>query len=410
MNAGIAALVHLSGAGHRGGLAAIQALRWTFEFAVSDRSTWGEFDRSLEGALRKEGVSELFTAPPCRCGQPPEVTPVTPVTVEEGLYLARPGLKNLPRPPFIIDGVLDGGSLFSLTGRDGIYKSFLGLDWLACIATGKDWFRARVKPLRVLYVVGEGVYGLDERLNAWEAAWGRQIPAEALTVRTEPVNLFRGGPDFDELVVRAVNGGYGVVLFDTLQRMSSGADIDRTKDASVVIARLDLLRRAIGTGAVGIVAHTGKSDLDTRGHSSLEDDLDIVWKLTRNDESDDDVTAELVKRKNGPGGVKHRLRPRIIAGTSSLVLEPAQGAAPASGRMPKHTLETLQMLATPIAADGLPASSLGDSIGVRGGAVYRPLNWLLGAGLVHRTKSGRAARYEITLSGRERLFSTQLSQ
>src|SRR5690606_15916094 len=49
------------------------------------------------------------------------------------LYLTRSELGTLPTPDPLIQGVLDKRTLFSVTGRDRSYKSFLVLDWLACL-------------------------------------------------------------------------------------------------------------------------------------------------------------------------------------------------------------------------------------------------------------------------------------
>lgn len=154
----------------------------------------------------------------------------------------------------------------------------------------------------MLYVVGEGAWGLHARVRAWEAAWRQTVPDDRFRVRRAPVNLFRPqDAAFADLLARIRAEGYGVVIFDTLQRMSTGADLNGARDAGVIIDALDQARRATGNGSVGIVGHTGKADLDTRGSSALEDDMDIVWR-TKRPEGSDELTLELAKRKDGPDG------------------------------------------------------------------------------------------------------------
>jgi AAA domain/Bifunctional DNA primase/polymerase, N-terminal len=398
---GVAAVVHLAANGHRGAPEAIAALREVFEQTVTDRSTWGEFNRALLGAVRKEGVSELFQAPPCRCGAPaPEPVISTEPVPEQaiGRYLSVSQLRDIPKPVSFIDGALDGSTVFAILGRSGIYKSFFAIDWLCCLATGTPWLGRQVRQAKVLYVVGEGVYELGKRLAAWQDAHNVRIGDDQFTVLTEPVNLFRQGGGYEEL--KAIAPYYGVIVFDTLQRMSSGGDLNLARDASPVIEALDRLRKLTDGGSVGYVGHTGKSDQSARGSSVLEDDVDIVWRLKLND--DGELIAELVKRKDGPSTGRHELRARPVAGTDSIVLEVAVGL-PETVKTPAHALAVLELLNSPAGVDGFAATTLAQAVGVTGGAIYRPLNWLLNQGWVSRKQAGQRVSWVISPPGREKL-------
>jgi hypothetical protein len=102
---GVSAVVHLAVRGHRGGLIAVQQLREAFEQVTTDRNTYGEFNRALVGALRKEGAQMSVQSPPCQCDRPEMTSTTVPGTerVEppEGLLLpgefweARPVLRHL---------------------------------------------------------------------------------------------------------------------------------------------------------------------------------------------------------------------------------------------------------------------------------------------------------------------------
>jgi AAA domain len=85
------------------------------------------------------------------------------------LFLPRSALDDLKRGEPLINGVIDRHTLFVVSGRDDTFKSFLVLDWLCCLTTGKDWLLGCTTPQRqrVLYVVGEGAWGLGARVRAW---------------------------------------------------------------------------------------------------------------------------------------------------------------------------------------------------------------------------------------------------
>jgi len=69
---------------------------------------------------------------------------------------------------FVIKGLIPECSLGSLYGPSGSYKSFLALDWACHVATGKDWDGHKVKQGAVLYVAGEGGFGVTQRVRTWE--------------------------------------------------------------------------------------------------------------------------------------------------------------------------------------------------------------------------------------------------
>ena len=87
-----------------------------------------------------------------------------------GSLLNREQVRELPKPEPLIDNVLDRGTVALLYGRWGTLKSFIALDWLASVATGRPWQRRPTERLRALYVAAEGAFGLAARLDAWEIA------------------------------------------------------------------------------------------------------------------------------------------------------------------------------------------------------------------------------------------------
>jgi DNA-binding transcriptional ArsR family regulator len=324
------------------------------------------------------------------------------------LYMVRSQLETLPEPEPWITGVLDKRTLFTITGRDRSYKSFIGLDWLACLATGVPWQGHRVEPAKVLYVAGEGAFGLHERLKAWEAHRAVKIPDDRFHIRRGSVNLFKRAGEYVDLASRARGEGYDVILLDTLQRMSAGAETNSAKDAGVIVESMAGLRNASANGtSVGIVAHTGKGDTDTRGSSAFEDDLDIVWRIKRNDDAGS-VIANLAKRKDGPEDANHELVPRGITGTGSIVL--VRPTETISAAHPKLSEPILLTLTEPTGADGLAFSRIKAIVEGSDGSVSRALNWLIEAGYVTSSGQGKGKTYRATHSGLLRIQETRADQ
>lgn len=330
------------------------------------------------------------------------------------LYLGIRQLDKIPKPEPLIEGALDTRTLFAITGRDRSFKSLLAFDWLACLASGKRWLGREVRRTRVLYVVGEGAYGLAQRRDAWETAWRTELADDWLSIRVEPVSLFsKDGvikPALTDLIERVRAARYGVVVFDTLQRMTPGADSNLAKDAGLIVEALDRVRRVTDDGvAVGIVAHTGKGDLDIRGSSVFEDDLDIVWKLTRGDGMT--VKAELIKRKDAPDGIGVELVAKPIEGTKSVILERAGSYHPVA--TPKYALSVLKFLALPTLPErGAARSEIAEAVECPKSGLHRALTWLMeptNESSPYATKGGWNGHdyFKITSFGRSKLHEIE---
>jgi hypothetical protein len=277
-------------------------------------------------------------------------------------YLDRAGLLDLPSPEPLIERVIPRHAYGILRGRDHSLKTFVALDWALCLATGKPWQGHEVQPARVLYIAGEGTHGLAKRVEAWEYGWGHNVPPDQFTLRRSGLNLHQPGPAFDDLLGRIRDGGYGLVIVDTLRRVSGAAD-GNSSEMGLVIDNLDRIKQATAEGTVLAVAHTDKGDHDTRGYSGIEDDADFVWAAKRDDMY---LTLELTKMKDGPDGrTIQLLASRTLA---SLTLSGITGP-------PKvNTTESQAKILTTL--DGVPNSVLLKATGLPDSTYYRAIKEL----------------------------------
>lgn len=307
--------------------------------------------------------------------------------------LDRSQLADLPKPDPIIDRVLMAHSLIVLSGRHGTKKSLVAQSWCASLTTGMDWLGHDVKPQRVLYIAGEGAYGLAARFDAWETAWQRRIPADRLTVLPRSINLFRGGPELDDLVGYVAAGRYGLVVVDTLRRASSGADENAARDMGMVIDALEQIKRATADGSVLAIAHTDKGDNGTRGSSAIEDDADIVWHA----EADDYRTLlRNTKMKDGPDGLEINLRAREYE--QSIVLEAfVEPILAQIGGLKPSEQQILSIMQTTFSETGATRAEL---VGVAGeGGMGRTTAFDAINSLIRAGKLALDGKTRVTLSG-----------
>ena len=242
-------------------------------------------------------------------------------SIAGGRMLGRSQLADLPPVRPLVADVLSRPSAAVLVGGYGTGKTFLALGLAACVATGQPWLGHDVEPGRVLYVCGEGAYGIDTRLTAWERTWqhGRPIPDDRLTILAKPVSLT--SPTFWwEVTAAAVEGGYLLVILDTLSSLAP--DADEVKQAPTLMRQLSDLAVAID-GAAMLVHHPGWSDATrVRGAYAFEANADEVLVLAPVAEGSDVLTLLRKKVKEGPSGATLYLR--RVARHAACVIEHAR--------------------------------------------------------------------------------------
>lgn len=304
-------------------------------------------------------------------------------------FLDRDELDDLPTPEPLITGIMPRHAYGILRGRDGTYKSFVALDWALCLATGKPWQGRHSERVRVLYIAGEGAYGLAARVDAWEAAWGYDVDPDALVVRKSALNLHKPGPAFEDLLERIEAGGFGLVVVDTLRRVAGGAD-GNGSDMAAVVDNLDRIKRATLDGTVLTIAHTDKSDTDSRGYSGIEDDADFVWHAKRDEQL---LTIENTKMKDGPDGARIHLA--ATKTLDSLVLSTASGEDSGTTESQLRILDTMRSSFR----EGAYGGQLAEAAGLSKSTYYRALNELKDAGHLVNTGSKSRPFYELGPNG-----------
>src|SRR3954469_5121630 len=82
-------------------------------------------------------------------------------------FLSLSDLATMPAPKWMIEGLFEANSLIMLAGPSYSFKSFLLLDWLLCMASGRNWNGRQTTPAKIGYALGEGKSSLLKRIHAW---------------------------------------------------------------------------------------------------------------------------------------------------------------------------------------------------------------------------------------------------
>ena len=231
-------------------------------------------------------------------------------------------LEQLRPPTFQVEGLLPERGLVLLFAAPGVGKSFLALDWAACIQTGRSWQDREVRAGQVLYVIGEGESGMPVRMRAWkqhhgfEGVAGLLFHLGALDL-SNPSEVDR----FLEAVISHPNPGF--IVIDTVARCLSG-DEDSARDMGAFVRGAERLRTEL-SATVLLLHHPTKKGDGERGSGALRAAVDTVIKLTALKPSGV-LRLEVEKQKDGPSSVDiwMSLAPlQVEEGLSSCVPIPA---------------------------------------------------------------------------------------
>ena len=215
-------------------------------------------------------------------------------------------------------------------------KSFVALDYALCIATGRPYL-GRFESLRgpVLYIAGEGVSGLRNRVKAWLAHYEVVTPPRNFVFIPATFNLLDEA-EIDEVIQIArddLGQNPSLVVIDTLARNFGGGNENATQDMNLFITNLDRLKAEFGC-TVLVVHHTGKDAAKKeRGNTALRGASDTMILLDETDNSDGIAGGAAVfceKQKDASEFdryvlLKHRVE--LEDGQESIVFTPKDKAA-----------------------------------------------------------------------------------
>lgn len=273
-------------------------------------------------------------------------------------------LRKMPLTKWRVQNVLPERGLATIYGQSGSGKTFLALDLACAIATGnQQWFGSKVRAAPVVYVGLEGEGGIRQRVTAWELENKTELPDEFRVVLGN--FTLKNPAEAGELaadILSAVGEGC-VVVIDTLNQATPGADENSSKDMGEAIANVKALASAIN-GLVILVHHAGKNpERGMRGHSSLYAAMDSVIEVSS---TPNGRVWKMAKSKDGESGFSRgfTLSPHVVGQdedgadiTSCVVrqgLLPAAAAAkPVTGKNQKAALDVLAKLLE-VHPDGIP--------------------------------------------------------
>lgn len=239
-------------------------------------------------------------------------------------------LATLKPPEWRIDGIFPVYGSSTIYGAFESFKTFAALDMLLPLAVGMPWLGREVKKTSVLYIAGEGQHGLAQRILGWCEARNEGRRPAGFRVLPEAVAIPVAG-SLDKLLrtIDALPEPPGVVVLDTITRMSGGGSLNDEKDMQQYVMAMDRLRLHTG-GHVMNVGHSGKDrEKGLLGSTVLPAAMETIICVERKGDRLTLINSNPKgKQKDGPNFDDIRLKTALShftqagAASSTLVLLP----------------------------------------------------------------------------------------
>lgn len=194
---------------------------------------------------------------------------------------------------WVVKNLIRRGWIASIYAPPKAGKSTMTTDLAFHVALGKRWCGLDVKrAVPVLYVT-ERLYQIRTSMRALAARHEigtADLPVEVLKVTDCNIMDPQWRPRMDATMeaFRVKYGAYpGLIVFDTLAKLSAGAEENSAKDMGTVNAALRGLQAAYGDPAMATVGHTGKAPgKGERGSNSTMGDRDVGIEVILHEETD----------------------------------------------------------------------------------------------------------------------------
>ena len=203
-----------------------------------------------------------------------------------------------PSPiPWVIKCWVPEHSTGILYGASGAGKTFVALGMACSVATGRPWLGSQVKPGAVVYLAGEGHYGINKRLKSW-AVHNNVTELDDLVISQWAMDLDQTGADLEIInhIKAIVDTKVSLIFIDTLNRHMSGEE-NSARDMRKFLNVCSVIASAFKATVI-LVHHTGHGETAReRGSSALRASMDVSIHVGG---KKDAIKIECVKMKDAP--------------------------------------------------------------------------------------------------------------
>lgn len=222
-----------------------------------------------------------------------------------------------PTYEYLVKGVLTRGEMSMLLGESQSGKSFVAIDIAMAVARGTDFFGHKVKRGGVIYQAGESATGVRrKRFPAYRIGHGITDARLPVVLLQGPLDLYSSDDPTEAFIeecrhwAKRFPDDLELIVIDTFNRATPGANENDGKDMGVVLARCERIRRETGAHVM-LVHHLNAGGTKARGHTSLFANVENVITVRRVEDSHDAEKRpvrewKIAKQKDGEDGTTRK--------------------------------------------------------------------------------------------------------
>lgn len=242
----------------------------------------------------------------------PDLSRFGPITIGD--------LDKLPKPEWLLNGILPAGELCFLYGEPEGCKSFFAQHLAYGVATSGHFAGRQTKTGRVLYFLAEGVQRMKLRKKAWETHHGISLAVAPVTFLTKPGDWKFGCADAKDLIEGICALQPILVIIDTLTQHLFGSYSDDAAAAAFCHTAQAISRRCGAT--VLAVHHQGKdADKGLMGSTVFRGAARSVLLAQKHG---DRVVVAVKHANDGNEGERMAFDITSVPDSASIVLEPRE--------------------------------------------------------------------------------------
>lgn len=182
------------------------------------------------------------------------------------------------RVDWIIDGYLAYGNNSMLVGAPNIGKTFLYIDWMCSSVAGIKWAGRETKKAKFLVVIGEGMTGWSDRIQAWCDEHMEDYEEIRKSIIPFSQASLASDSDIDLLAEVIRERGVDMVIFDTWNTNSGLSDENSNGETALSLNAMTRLQTGV------LIIHHPNSETATqtptklkpRGATALAGKMDFI--------------------------------------------------------------------------------------------------------------------------------------
>lgn len=340
-----------------------------------------EYLGMIRAVLGDEFIANVYREKPGKVSASVDALRVS----DEWFIIPADDMDLLPDMEWIIPGEIPALGLTMLYSLPGVGKSFIALDYALRIAQESP----------VVYVAGEGEYGLRKRMAAWCKHHGKGKGKLFITVGAVRV---LDDSEFELFMTEVRSLTPRFMVFDTVARAMLGFDENSTRDMGLFVARTDRIKRELGCSTL-IIHHTNKGGAIERGSIALRGACDQIIRLW---EEDDFLRWEVQKTKEEEETPSKMFKKVSVTAEKngktlqSIVFVPAEKVIASIDSLSKSQKRILECLSLKIFESGAETLDILNETSISRSSAFKAISTLIELKLIEKQAHGS---YKLTLEG-----------